>query len=217
LHRIGQQTFAMVSDASIRFFDAQFRRQVDESDLKLNPFEERALPYLQGTLLDYGCGLGNLSLAAARRGCATRALDASAVAIDHLRRAAASESLPIAAECADLRTYRIDGQFDAVVSIGLLMFFDCPTAWRQLEALKEAVSPGGVAIVNVLVQGTTFMDMFAPDEHCLFKAEDLIARFAGWQVLSRTEDIFPAAGATQKVFCTVIARRPHDAGGAASP
>lgn len=39
----------MVSDASIRFFDAQFRRQVDESDLKLNPFEERALPYLQAS------------------------------------------------------------------------------------------------------------------------------------------------------------------------
>lgn len=200
----------MVSDVSVRFFDAQFRRQVSESDLRLNPFEERALPHLHGTVLDYGCGLGNLSVAAARRGCATRALDASPVAIEHLARVAAGESLPIVAELADLRTHRIDGRFDSVVSIGLLMFFDCPTAWRQLDRLKAAVCPGGVAIVNVLVQGTTFLDMFAPDEHCLFKSDDLIARFAGWELLSHATDTFPAAHGTHKVFSTVIARKPHD-------
>jgi len=207
----------MVSDASIRFFDAQFRRQVRESDLKLNPFEERALAHLHGTVLDYGCGLGNLAVVAARRGCPVRALDASAVAIDHLARVAAGESLPIVAELADLRTHRIDGRFDSVVSIGLLMFFDCPTAWRQLDRLQAAVCPGGVAIVNVLVHGTTFMDMFAPDEHCLFDAGELIARFAGWTLLSQATDSFPAAHGTQKVFCTVIARKPQAAGGASTP
>jgi hypothetical protein len=37
---------AMDSNVSIRFFDTRFQRQVRESDLKLNPFEQQALSYL---------------------------------------------------------------------------------------------------------------------------------------------------------------------------
>ena len=66
-----------MGDASIRFFDSQFRRQIRQAELALNPFEQRALPWLQGRVLDSGCGLGNLALAAARRGCTVPALDAS--------------------------------------------------------------------------------------------------------------------------------------------
>src|SRR5450759_3150 len=51
----------------IAFFDTQFQRQVRESDFALNPFEQLALDYIAGTVLDYGCGFGNLSIAAARR------------------------------------------------------------------------------------------------------------------------------------------------------
>ena len=46
----------------IAFFDTQFQRQVRESDFALNPFEQLALDYIAGTVLDYGCGLGNLSI-----------------------------------------------------------------------------------------------------------------------------------------------------------
>ena len=67
---------------SIRFFEAQFERQVREEDLRLNPFEEAALPRLRGRILDYGCGLGNLAMAAARNGCSVVALDGSRTAID---------------------------------------------------------------------------------------------------------------------------------------
>ena len=79
----------MVPTTSVRRFDEQFARQVREGDLRLNPFEAAALPYLSGRVLDYGCGLGNLAVAAARRGCTVVALDASAEAVGHLRRAAA--------------------------------------------------------------------------------------------------------------------------------
>ena len=71
----------MNTDSSVSFFDQQFQRQVRESDLALNPFEQQALPHLQGVVLDYGCGLGNLALAAARRGCNVVALDGSYNAI----------------------------------------------------------------------------------------------------------------------------------------
>lgn len=198
----------MPTDRSLRFFDDQFRRQVQAQDFALNPFEQLALPHLRGHVLDYGCGLGNLALAAARAGCRVVALDASATAIEHIRRVAASEALPVAAELADLRSYPLAGEFDAVVSIGLLMFFDCATAWRQLDALLASVRPGGILVVNVLVEGTTFMDMFASEGHCLFRCEDLRAHLAAWELLEDLTQRFDAPGGKQKVFSTLVARRP---------
>jgi len=87
----------MESSASVRFFDAQFERQLAAGELQLNPFEQAALPFLQGHLLDFGCGLGNLALAAARRGCTVVALDGSAAAIAHLQALATARGLPITA------------------------------------------------------------------------------------------------------------------------
>lgn len=198
----------MNPDASVRFFDAQFQRQVRESHQALNPFEQQALPYLRGTVLDYGCGLGNLALAAARQGCTVVALDASHTAIEHLRQVAQAESLSITATEADLRTYEVRDDYDAVACIGLLMFFDCPTAFAQLHRLQAHVRPGGVVVVNVLVQGTTYLAMFDPSSHCLFARDEMHRRFAGWEILCSEYQDFPAANDTTKSFVTVIARKP---------
>lgn len=198
----------MDSDTSIRFFDTQFKRQVRESHQTLNPFEQQALPYLRGTVLDYGCGLGGLALAAARQGCSVVALDASHTAIEHLRQIAMAESLPISAAEADLRTYEVSDEFDAIACIGLLMFFDCPTAFAQLQHLQAHVRPGGVAVVNVLVQGTTYLDMFDPSSHCLFARDEMHKRFEGWEILHCEFQDFTAANETTKSFVTVIARKP---------
>lgn len=206
----------MDSTASIQFFETQFQRQVLEAEAGLNPFEQQALPYLQGAVLDYGCGLGQLALAAARRGCSVLALDASRTAIEHLRRVARAEALTITAAEADLRRHELQDQFDAVACIGLLMFFDCPTAFAQLQQLQDHVRPGGVAIVNVLVEGTTYLGMFDPSGHCLFSRDEMHKRFAGWQILRSEYQDFPAANDTTKSFVTVIARKPSPGHGPAS-
>ena len=69
-----------ISVSSVRFFDEQFRRQLQQGAFALNPFEIEALPRLRGEVLDAGCGLGKLSLAEAERGCAVLALAASPAA-----------------------------------------------------------------------------------------------------------------------------------------
>ncbi len=200
----------MNKDIGIRFFDEQFQRQVLESDLALNPFERQALPYLRGKVLDFGCGLGNLAVAAARAGCTVVALDASPTAIEHLRQVAASESLSVTASEADLRTYLIREDFDSVACIGLLMFFDCSTAFAQLQQLQTHVRPGGVAVVNVLIQGTTYRSMFDPASHCLFARDEMNKRFSGWEILHSEYQDFPAANETTKSFVTLIARKPGE-------
>ncbi len=196
------------SDHSIRFFDQQFQRQSAVGDLALNPFEEAALPFLHGSVLDYGCGLGNLAVAAARRGCRVTALDGSKAAISHLQQRAAAESLDIRATQADLRNFELTGEFDTVVSIGLLMFFDCQTAERCLTNLRARLREGGFAIVNVLIEGTTYLDMFAPGEYCLFRRTALEEAFAGWDFQYSTFRDFPMPNGRVKSFTTLIAQKP---------
>lgn len=124
----------MKSNQTIAFFDTQFERQVREGDFALNPFEKLALPYLHGRVLDMGCGLGNLSIEAARRSCSVLALDASPNAIARIRQVASAEALTITAEEVDFETYRITDMFDTVVAVGLFMFF---TKQRALELLAD--------------------------------------------------------------------------------
>ena len=198
----------MTGNHSVEFFDEQFRRQVQSADFVLNDFERAVLPHVSGRVLDFGCGLGNFAVAAARKGCSVVALDASPTAVQHLQRVAQESGLIIEAVEADLRDYEITGEFDAVVSIGLLMFFDCDTAFRRLADLQRSVRPGGLAAVNVLVEGTTYMGMFDPSGHCLFARDELETRFPGWQIIYSAHQNYDAPNGQVKSFVTVIARRP---------
>jgi tellurite methyltransferase len=198
----------MNPDGSIAFFDRQFREQIHKQDFQLNPFELASLPHLHGRVLDFGCGLGNLAILAAQRGCEVVALDASPAAIAHLRRKARDERLAVEAIEADLRDHEIAGDFDRMVCVGLLMFFDCATAFTVLSQRQARVRPGGIAAINVLVEGTSYLDMFQPDNHCLFGRGELENRFAGWNIIHSELQEFEAPGQAVKSFVTLIARMP---------
>lgn len=193
---------------AVEFFGAQFERQIDAHDYKLNPFEERALPHLSGRVLDLGCGLGNLALAAAARGAHVTALDACEVAIDDLAQRALDSGLDVWARAVDLAGWRPEETWDAVSCIGLLMFFGRDDALSGLRAVRDAVRPGGVAVVNAMISGSTYLAMFDPQEHYLFEPAELAAPFAGWEILHDSVEEFAAPGDTVKRFRTLIARRP---------
>ena len=191
----------------VDFFERQFQRQVREDDFALNPFEQLALSHVSGSVLDLGCGLGNLSLEAARRGCSVIAVDASPTAVERLRATALREHLRLEAMRADLGGYCIERDYDTVIAIGLLMFFRKAHARALLQQIGERVHAGGCAIVNVLTEGTTYLDMFKPGEYYLFGTNELEQAFAGWSLLASRHDSFPAPGGTRKEFATLIARK----------
>jgi len=193
---------------AVEFFGEQFQRQIAAHDYRLNPFEERALPHLSGKVLDLGCGLGNLALAAAARGAQVTAYDACENAVEDLAERAIASGLDVWVRTVDLKGWRPEERYDAVNCIGLLMFFAREEALAGLLAVRDAVRPGGVAVVNALVAGTTFLAMFDPDEYYLFEPEEIVAPFAGWEVLHDAVEDFPAPGDKAKRFRTFIARRP---------
>jgi tellurite methyltransferase len=192
---------------SVDFFDTQFERQIRAGDFALNPFEQLALPHLRGRVLDLGCGLGNLAIDAARRGCSVLALDASVNAIARIRKVASAEGLSIEAKVTDLATCRITEDFDVIVSIGLLMFMESFCALKLLKEIQSHVRPDGLAIINVLIEGTTYLDMFEPGRYYLFGQNELRDEFAGWELVESRYDSFEAPGPSIKKFATVIARK----------
>jgi tellurite methyltransferase len=194
---------------SVAFFESQFQRQVRDQEYALNPFEILALDYVRGSVLDLGCGLGNFSLEAGRRGHHVVAVDASPTAVARLNKDAKREGLPVRGIQLDIENWTIDESYDTIVAIGLLMFFRHETALKLLTAVQDHVKPGGRAIVNVLIEGTTYLGMFDPDNYCLFRRNELEERFDGWNILESRYQTFPAPEGTCKDFSTVIAEKPR--------
>ncbi|OGA01929.1 MAG: hypothetical protein A3H35_10285 [Betaproteobacteria bacterium RIFCSPLOWO2_02_FULL_62_17] len=196
-----------MTNQSVTFFDTQFQKQFASSDFALNPFEKAALPFVRGQVLDLGCGMGNLSIEAARRGADVLAVDASGTAIKRIQECASAENLAIEAVLADIGTYKITGQYDTIIAIGLLMFFKREPALALLAEIQEHVAAHGRAIINVLIEGTSFMGMFEPGNYFLFGQGDLEDRFKGWNVLRSIREGFDAPGNTRKEFLTLIAQK----------
>ncbi len=192
------------------FFDQQFRKQVEEGSFELNPFETLALAYLEGSVLDLGAGLGNLALEAGRRGHEVLAVEKCSTAVARMGRDAAAEGLGVKAVQADVTAWEADRDFDTVVVIGLLHFFRRETAMRILETTIQHLRPEGALILNVLVEGTTFMDMFDGENYHLFQEGELEARFVDWEILESRYDSFAAPEETRKDFLTLVVRRPAD-------
>ena len=198
----------MLNNKSVAFFESQFQRQVRDQEYALNPFEILALGYVKGSVLDLGCGLGNFSLEAGRGGYRVLAVDASPTAVARINKDAQREGLPVRGTQADIENWTIAESYDTIVAIGLLMFFRHETALKLLTAIQEHVKPGGRAIVNVLIEGTTYLGMFDPDNYCLFRRNELEERFDGWTIMESRTQTFPAPEGTRKDFATLVAEKP---------
>ena len=88
---------------------------------------------------------------------------------------------------------------------------------RQVELAQYALNPfeaaalphlsGRVPTFNVLIEGTTFMDMFDPASHSLWRTSEIDAAFEGWEVLYQQDADFPARDNLLKRFRTLVARK----------
>lgn len=98
-------------------WNERYRAKANEPPVPATVLVENShlLPH-DGTALDLACGRGGNALFLARRGFVVTARDQSAVAVDALQQAAASEDLSLVAEVADLEHLPWPpGRFDVIV------------------------------------------------------------------------------------------------------
>lgn len=89
------------------------------------------------------------------------------------------------------------------------MLLECGKARELLREIGAHVAPGGCAIVNVLLEGTTYMALFDPRAYRLFERDELERRFAGWRIELSRHESFAGPGGARKEFSAAVARRPR--------
>lgn len=123
---------------------AAFARYLEPGALE---FFDR-LPLEKGTkLLDVGCGAGQLTIPAARRGIAVTGLDLAQNLVDKARERARQEGLDIRIEQGDAEELPFeDASFDAVLSLIGAMF--APRPERVASEMLRVCRPGGKIIMG---------------------------------------------------------------------
>jgi SAM-dependent methyltransferase len=99
---------------------------------------------LSGTLLDAGCGTGEHTILAARRGAHAHGIDISPRAIEIARRKAAERDVEPTFEVFDaLGLDALEERFDTVIDSGLFHVFDDADRIRYVTGVGAVVRPGG--------------------------------------------------------------------------
>lgn len=101
-----------------------------------------ALNWKGKSVLDVGCGTGELTAIIARRNASeVLGIDYSLSAIAEAKKLHARDNLLF--ECRDIKN--VSGRFDVIISLGTLEHFDDPL--RLLKKFKQMLLPGGSIIV----------------------------------------------------------------------
>ncbi len=147
----------------------------------------KVLPLLpQGPVLDLACGQGRNALFLAEQGFAVTAVDLSGVALERLREEAERRRLELTLRQLDLETLPSLGRasFAAVIDFFFLQ--------RSLfPAIKEALQPGGVAVVRTFSRAGDFPGGLQNPDFVLERGE-LPELFRGWDVLLHEEGLEPS-------------------------
>ncbi len=128
-----------------------------------------------GNVLDLGAGDGRSALYLAAQGFNVTAVDLSATALQKLQRLATEKKLKIKTELADLRTWSIEKNYDAIIAIVVLQHLQNDSALRLLNEIKTHTNPGGVNLIVAFPKSSylyledikTDPEAFYPDDHWL--------------------------------------------------
>jgi len=175
-----------------------------------DPWLERVLPLLPpGRALDLACGRGRNALLLAEHGYAVTALDASAQGLAQLTQEARRRNLVIDTLQQDLeQTPRLpEAAFDVV-----LQFFYLQRS--LLGALREAVRPGGMAVLRTFSRAGDFPDGPGNPDYVL-EIRELLQIFAGWEILLHEEGLDEAERGGG--LAGIVARKPLPAGQKETP
>ncbi len=181
-------------------WEAKYRAGEYSHDGPPSGLLRRWLPALpRGRALDVAAGLGRNALFLARAGYKVDAVDISPTGLAEAARRARRAKLRVRWIAADLDSYRpARSRYDVVVNAFFLKR-------RLFPALRAAVKPGGVMIVETHMQGPN--DGGPCSSAHRLRPGELRRRFRGWEVLELEEGLFREGGRTW-LLGRIVARRP---------
>lgn len=164
-------------------------------------------------VLDLGCGEGRLTLYMARRGFRVTAVDISVAGIAKLKRVAEREGLEVSAQAADLRDWPVTGEFDLVISDGVLHLVEREHADRILAQLQAATVPGGWHLIKIFTTRIPPPPELAPFHIGLREPEQIFELYSGWEFRIRDsyiyEDDHPGGIHHRHPADKLLARKPR--------
>lgn len=155
-----------------------------------------------GVALDVACGTGRHAKALAALGWRVVALDASAVAIEALRRVALEQGLAIDARVEDLEDPAFQLQADSYDLI-----CDCFYLQRSLFGqIRRAVKPGGIFFAALpMVDAAPGIAPMNPD--FLVNPGELAREFGDWEIVQYCET---RSRPDARMVAQLTARRPRE-------
>jgi len=115
-------------------------------------------PVQGARIVDIPCGPGDHSVELARRGYQVTGVDRSAQLLEHAARRAKAAQVPVELVVDDMRTFRTDTPFDALICMwGSFGYFDTAGNQAQLQTFRELIRPGGQLLLDLLpLEGILF-------------------------------------------------------------
>ncbi|MBD3304398.1 methyltransferase domain-containing protein [Candidatus Woesearchaeota archaeon] len=192
------------------YFDKLYQ---ESKDLLWKGFiHKKQLKYLleelkQGKVLDLGAGEGADAIFLAKKGFKVKAADISETAINRIKEIAKKEKVSLEAETADLETYQIKENYDAIISFATIHFLKKEQIDKIIKEIKEHTNKGGINIIMVFREGDETQGDF---DMYYFKDGELKQYYTGWEILSYREyeklDTAHGKPHTHKI-ATIIAKK----------
>jgi len=142
-------------------------------------------------LLDVGCGEAQNAVFFARNGYEVTAFDLSPVGIEKTRHMAAQAGVRVNAFEADIRTFRLEDDFDILFSSGTLHYLPESLRREVFDNYKEHTRPGGLNAFSAFVH-KPFIPR-SPDGDSTahrYVSGELFTYYHDWRIEYCTEAIF---------------------------
>lgn len=200
---------AFEGDAARKRWNDVFSEKEPRFNTRPNSFLEYVLPRLpaRGRAIDIAMGQGRNAIVLAKHGLETTGIDISDVAIEQARDGAKAAGVALDAVRDDVFTYDYGRDRWDVISV---IYFN--PARPILERFKTAVRPGGY----VLIEGFGRRKQGGPPDDTKFETNELLRRFADWEILEYQDGDFDAdwGGEKRAHVIRLLARKPMAANAA---
>ena len=138
----------------------------------------------KGKILDLGAGEGGDAIYLAKKGFDVTAVDISKFVIDGIKRLAKKESVNVKTEIADLEDYKIEKEYDGIISFATLHFLPKDKIDNIIKDIKEKTNKKGINIIMVFRKGDSSEGKF---DMYYFKNKELKEYYKDWNIIEYKE------------------------------